>query len=100
MRSESLDQFDDCAYGSCKHDHFAAIARFDRIRDACMNRTHALGARQNLWLIAANDLSTESALAERQTERTADEAGADNRDLANGHEGIESLNHRGIESLK
>jgi len=65
MRGESLDQFDDRAYRSCKHDHVAATARLDRIRDADLNRAYTLGARQDLWLIAANDLSTESVLAER-----------------------------------
>ena len=65
MGSESLHQLDDRAYRSCEHDHFAAIAGLDRVRDADMNRAYTLGAGQDLWLIAANDLSTESVLAER-----------------------------------
>ena len=82
-RGESFDQFDDRAYRSCEHDHIAALAGFNGVRDSCMNGCRTFCTRQNFGPIAADDPAGKTIFSERQSKRASDEASADDRDLAN-----------------
>ncbi len=56
-----------------------------QLRHAAVDRAQAFGLSEHQRFIATDDASAKAALLERKPERASDEAGADDRDLVNGH---------------
>jgi hypothetical protein len=50
--------------------------------------------------VTPDNLASEPVRFHRETKRASNQARPDDRDLTDGHEGIESLNHRIIESFE
>src|SRR5438874_7000858 len=104
VRRQLRDQIDNSAHWNREHDHIAAARGFNWIDYSSGDRSNPLGAGQYRFLIAANDLPAKTILPERKPQRSTNQASADDRDLAKAkrlnHGEIESLNHRGIESLQ
>ena len=73
------------ADGRCENDDLAAANRVGGIGVSGINRSLASRTLENRCAIAADDSSGKPVLLQSQGERSANQAGADDRDLANGH---------------
>ena len=74
--------------GRCQHDDLAAARRLKGMREAVVDRASNQRTVQDCRAIASDDAAGESLLPESQSKRSANQAGADDRDLANGHQAI------------
>lgn len=100
MGSQPFNEIDDCAHGRSQDNYVTSLAGFYWIYDSLVDGFNFLGAAQNIWVIAADDLALKSFFSERQAERSPNQACTNDRDLTNGHGNtIKSLNHCVIESL-
>src|SRR5271163_6460 len=93
--SEPLDQIDDSADGCREHDDLAATNRVGRIGVSCINCCLGTRTLENGRAVASDDSPAKPMLLQSQSERPADQARTDDRDLTNRHPIFSPQRHRG-----
>jgi hypothetical protein len=82
IRPEFLDQLDDSANWRCENDQVTVLAGLNRIRNCNINSADSFGVSEYGPAVTPDDLSAESSGFGGESKRTADQACADDRDLA------------------
>ena len=82
MRSKLLYQLNDSADRSCQQDKIAPGARRNGIANRTINRTELPRFGKGRLAVAADDPTAEPMFLDGKAERAADQAGADDGDLA------------------
>jgi hypothetical protein len=95
---DPLDQVDDCEDRSSQHHHLAAAHRVARIGKPGIDCAAVASFFKDRFTIASDNAPGKFLLAQGQTQRSADEARADNRDLPDRHRSLASLSDSVIES--
>src|SRR5215469_14694602 len=85
-RTHTFDLFDNCTHGSCQQHDLAAAHRLCRTGEARIDGSLGTCSIEHRLTVRSDDSSLESVLFQSQPERSADQTGPDDRDLANGHE--------------
>jgi hypothetical protein len=76
------------ADGSGEDNHLASYNRPLQIGFRAIDRAASFGYVKYGASVAADDLAREAGLLQSQAERASDKAGADDRDLVDGHRGL------------
>src|ERR1700734_653311 len=98
--TEPFDQIDDPAHGGREYDNLAATNCVGRIGVARINRGFGSCTFEHGGAIAADDSPAQSTLLQSQSERPADQARTDDRDLTNRHPIFSPQRHKVTEETE
>ena len=82
MRRELLDQLDNAPNGRGENNEVTFGARFERVRNGDINSPPPLRFFEYETPITSDDLAAKPAFFQGKSERSTDQAGTDDRDLA------------------
>src|SRR5215469_2549769 len=98
-RADALDQINDGQHRRGQHDQVTSAYGVPGIDRSVVDRAAHACPLERAFAIASYNASGKFLLAQRQGQGSPNQAGTDDGHLANGHEGIESVNHLVISSM-